>query len=210
MKQAKRLMVIDDHELILLGLRLVLDTSENYRIVHESVSGDEAWDYIKVHHQDIDIVLSDISLPGMDGLQLCSKIKQEYHHMLVIMYSINESYDVLQDSISAGANGFIKKGSSKEDLLTTLSKIVYTGTNFPPELLFEHRMQAKRDRQKPKLTSRERQILELITKEYTSEEIARELNLKKSTIDTHRSNMMQKFDVKSTLGLIVEAMGLKI
>lgn len=203
-------MVIDDHELIILGIRLALKSAEQYLIINEVKSAEAAWTYLQEHHQDVDIIIADISLPDMDGIELCQRVKKEYPHITVVMYSMNESSRTIQDSIKAGANGFIKKGSSKNEFLVSLNQVVEKGNNFSHELLYENRMQARRERQKPTLTKREKQILELIAKQYTSEEIAQKLQLKKSTVDTHRSNMMQKFDVKTTLGLMVEALGIKL
>lgn len=196
------IITVDDHELLLLGIKSVLKNRDEFCLLEELSNAEEAWDFIKHNHNDIDVLITDICLPGMSGIELCSKTKEEYPHIIVVIYSMNETSEALHQSITAKANGFMKKDHSKSDFISNLEKILKNGTNFSPEMLYQYRVELKKQILKPQLTKREKQILELILKENTSEQIAQSLNLSKKTIDAHRANMMQKFDVKSSIGLI--------
>ncbi len=209
MKNAKRIVMVDDHELIHLGIRLALKSNLNYYILLESQDSMLAWDFIQEKAEEIDIVILDMSMPNLSGIDLCRKIKDQYQEIIVIIFSMNESSHAIFDSISAKANGFIKKGSTTDVFLFDLDTIVEKGTNFSSELLREYRKREKEESHKAKLTPGEEQILNLIMKENTSEEIAKILSLSKKTVDAHRANMMQKFDTKTTLGLIKKALSHK-
>ena len=203
-----RIIIVDDHQLIIEGLTSLLAHS-HFEVAATFNSAGEALDYISAESADVQIVISDIAMPGMSGIELCRNIKANFSSIYVLMLSMYSSNEAVHEALMAEADGFIVKHSTT-DFLTALNKLQKGGTYFSEELLPRLYRGIQKDSSRPAnadcLSHREKEILSLIAQELTSDEIAGKLFISKKTVDNHRTNMLAKTNSKSTIGLIKYAL----
>lgn len=199
------ILLVDDHRIMLDGIESMLQQAD-YNILGLCSNGEEAWQWLKDNNAQVNIVITDISMPIMNGVELCKKIKAAYHHISVLMLSMYNSAAAIDEVLNAEADGFILKNASKGEFINALYKIQNGGTFFSQEIFpFLYKQivaERKKDTALAVLTQREKEILELIALENTSDEIASKLFISKKTVDNHRTNMLQKTNIKSTIGLV--------
>lgn len=199
---ATRLIIVDDHPIVRDGLRSMLSTERWLDVVGEAESGKEACDMVR--RLEPDLVLMDIRMPDMDGLAATRQIKQEFPSACVVMLTIYDDPDYLLEAIAAGAAGYVLKDVSRRDLLHTLRTVAEGGSFLNPELMTRtlQRLAAK-DRlsagssESPidKLTTRELEVLQLVTNGLSNKEIAAELVIGLATVKTHVEHIIQKLHV---------------
>ena len=199
------ILLVDDHRIMLDGIESMLQHAD-YNILGLCGNGEEAWTWLNGNEEKVDIVITDISMPIMNGIELCKKIKSKYHHINVLMLSMYNSAAAINEVLHAEADGFILKNASKGEFINALHKIQNGGTFFSQEIVpFLYKQiieERKKDIELAVLTQREKEILEMIALENTSDEIASKLFISKKTVDNHRTNMLQKTNSKSTIGLV--------
>ena len=199
------ILLVDDHRIMLDGIESMLQNTE-YNILGLCSNGEEAWSWLNDHEELANIVITDISMPIMNGIDLCKKIKTNYPGISVLMLSMYNSAAAIDEVLNAEADGFILKNASKVDFISALHKIQNGGTYFSQEIIpFLYKQiiaERKKDVELAVLTVREKEILEMIAQENTSDEIAAQLFISKKTVDNHRTNMLQKTNSKSTIGLV--------
>ena len=199
------ILLVDDHRIMLDGIESMLQHAD-YNILGLCGNGEEAWEWLKENEAQVNIVITDISMPIMNGIELCKKIKATYHHINVLMLSMYNSAAAINEVLHAEADGFILKNASKGEFINALHKIQNGGTFFSQEIIpFLYKQiieERKKDIELAVLTQREKEILEMIALENTSDEIASKLFISKKTVDNHRTNMLQKTNSKSTIGLV--------
>jgi two-component system, NarL family, nitrate/nitrite response regulator NarL len=201
----KNIVLVDDHQIIIDGIKSMLASTE-FNIIKVANNGQEAFEYLTYNYHETHLVLTDVSMPIMDGIELCQKIKSQYHHIGVLMLSMYNSVDIVKKAIEAEADGYILKNSGKEEMEAAIKKILDGGTYFSQDiipLLYGSYIKEKQQTVELSLLSvREIEILKLIVKEYTSEEIAQQLFISKKTVDNHRTNLLEKTSCKTTVGLV--------
>ncbi len=199
------IILVDDHRIVLDGIESMLQQS-SYNILQMFSDGKEADEWLTLHHEEVQIVITDISMPFMSGIELCKKIKANFNHLNVLMLSMYNSAAAIDEVLNAEADGFILKNAGKAEFINALLKIRNGGTYFSEEIFpFLYKQivtERKKDEELAILTDREREILEMISREMTSDEIAAELFISKKTVDNHRTNMLQKTKSRSTIGLV--------
>ncbi len=199
------LLLVDDHRMMLDGIESMLQPA-GFNILALCANGEEAWTWLNEQSSDVQIVITDISMPLMNGIALCKKIKLSYPQISVLMLSMYNSAAAIDEVLNAEADGFILKNASKQEFINALHKIQNGGTYFSQEIIpFLYKQiiaERKKDTELAVLTEREREILEMIAQELTSDEIAAKLFISKKTVDNHRTNMLQKTKCKSTIGLV--------
>ena len=199
------ILLVDDHRIMLDGIESMLQHAD-YNILGLCGNGEEAWTWLNGNEEKVDIVITDISMPIKNGIELCKKIKSKYHHINVLMLSMYNSAAAINEVLHAEADGFILKNASKGEFINALHKIQNGGTFFSQEIVpFLYKQiieERKKDIELAVLTQREKEILEMIALENTSDEIASKLFISKKTVDNHRTNMLQKTNSKSTIGLV--------
>ena len=199
------ILLVDDHRIMLDGIESMLQHSD-YNILALCSNGEEAWTWLCENTQQVNIVITDISMPLMNGIELCKKIKTQFPQIYVLMLSMYNSAAALDEVLNAEADGFILKNASKMEFTSALHKIHKGGTYFSQEIIPFLYKQIIAERKKVTelavLSEREREILELIAMENTSDEIASKLFISKKTVDNHRTNMLQKTNSKTTIGLV--------
>lgn len=200
------LLVADDHQMIIDGIRSMLAAESRYPIHATARDGQEAWSVIEQAPQACSILVTDISMPVMTGTELCRRVKDHYPHIKVLILSMYHSTTVVREAMQAEADGYILKNAGKEEFLTALHRIRENSTYFSQDILpliyQQYQQEKKQDSAAAMLSAREREVLALIVKEMTSEEIARQLFISKKTVDTHRAHLLEKSQSRSTIGLV--------
>ena len=208
--QPIKVILVDDHEIIRDGIRALLKGAIGIEIAGEAENGQEAIDILE--QEEVDLVLMDISMPVMDGIDATNYISQNYPAVKVIVLSMHDDESHIINMLKAGAVGYIFKNTGKIKLIEAI-KTVSSGESFfakeASQRIMEHFMQHKATEKRngsvedvKRLTEREKEVLRLIAEEYTNQEIADKLFLSPRTIDTHRRNLLQKLNVKNTAGLV--------
>ena len=203
-----KLLIADDHQVLIEGLVELLNGFNHITVNHTANNGQQVLEILKDH--TIDVILLDINMPVMNGLDACKKIKQKYPDTKVLAMSSLDKGSFIQQMLKNGASGYLLKNTSQDELITAI-ETVYRGETFINEqtnkiLLNSIMNQKPNEAFIPTLTRREKEVLDLIAKEMTTSEMSEELHISLNTIETHRRNLIQKFNVRNSVGLVREAM----
>lgn len=205
----KKIFIADDHQLFIDGLQLIFNNNPLYEISGYGHDGNSILDHINSDH--VDIVITDINMPGMDGIAATEAIKQINPSIKVIVVSMVNDYASIHKMLQSGADGYVLKNAGADELLKAiefaLNGEVYINKEVSDILLkgmrFNQSPEVKRIRAiKEDLTQREKEILLLVVKGYSNQQIADELHISIPTVKTHRSNILFKCDVKNTASLV--------
>ncbi|MEM7375413.1 MAG: response regulator transcription factor [Bacteroidota bacterium] len=203
-----RLLVVDDHPIVIDGIRQVFQETEDILMMGEALSAREALAFLENH--PIDVIILDISLPDMNGMKLCKKILSLFPHIHIIGLTTYEETSFISRMIKNGAKGYLFKNSPKEELIQAV-RTVAAGASYLTKAVNEKLIAKALNKRElgrfiPKLTRREAEVLELIVEELTTQEIADRLCLSNSTIETHRMHLTAKLGARNTAGLVKNAM----
>lgn len=199
-----RIVIADDHQMFIDGVRSLLSKEKKLNFVFEASNAEDALSFIKKN--EIDLLITDISMPGMSGTELTKKIKNEFPQIKVLVLSMFNDPAIVNDILQSEAEGYILKNTGKQELLSAISKIMDDGTYYSNEvmslMLNQKRKSANLAQTKEQLTERETEILKLVCEEYTTVGIAEKLFISPRTVDTHRKNILEKTQSKTIVGLI--------
>ncbi len=200
------ILIADDHQMVIDGIKSMLSHNKEYQVVAEANNGQAAFDLIASNPERIKLLLTDISMPLLSGTELCKMVKAQFPHIQVLVLSMYNNVTAVKEAVMAEADGYILKNSGKEELLNALYRITNDGTFFSqdivPIIYSQYQKQKIQDEELNMLSPREKEVLSLIVKELTSEEIAEKLFISKKTVDNHRQNLFVKCNCKSTVGLV--------
>lgn len=207
-----KIFVVDDHEIFRNGLKMVLERLEYPEVIGEATNGEEFMEMMKT--LDPDIVLMDIEMPVMNGIDATEKILSERPETKIIALTMFNENEYIQTMIDAGVKGFLIKSVSKE-MLDKAIKTVSKGGNYYSEELFDfftRQISREEERSVPviELTRREKQILQLISEGLSNKEIAEMLFISERTVVGHKSNLLSKSGCKNTLSLMSYAIKNKL
>lgn len=198
-----RILIADDHGLVRAGLRALLNREANLQVVGEAADGYEALQMACELRPDI--VLLDISMPGLDGIEVTRRLKADHPQMRVVILTVHEDDGLLQESIKAGAAGYIVKRAIESELLDALRAVclghMYVHPIVVSALVGRPAAQASVQHVEP-LTPREQEVLEKVARGYTNRQIAEEWTLSVRTIESHRANLMAKLNLRSRVQLV--------
>jgi two-component system nitrate/nitrite response regulator NarL len=201
--QPIRLLLVDDHLMLLDGLKLLLKNEPAIEIQAEATTAHEALEALERH--PVNFVITDINLPGMSGIELSRQIRTKYPEIKILVLSMYSEKSKVSEMINNGVNGYILKNTGKRELLEAIEKIWNGGLFFSDEII-ETLMKANSAEEKSPdtvdLTRRELEIIKLIGAENTNGEIAEKLFISERTVETHRKNIFKKTGSKSVVGLI--------
>lgn len=201
-----RIVIADDHEVVRKGVRRLLEQRHGWDICGEASDGEEA--VAKVAELQPDIVLLDIAMPKLNGLDAAKRFLEEFPRTRVLFLTVHESDQVLQEILETGARGFVTKSDLARDLVSAVEAVQRHQTFFSPVfarvMLNDQLLQpaARRHLGRDRLTNREREVVRLLGEGKTSKEVADQLNVSVKTAETHRANVMRKLDVHSTADLV--------
>ena len=200
-------LIVDDHPVVIEGLATALTQSPDIHIVDPAHDAEEALSIIDAN--DIDVILLDINLPNIDGMEACKLIKRKDPNIKIIGLTTYGQVSFISEMLRQGADGYLFKNTSLEEIITAI-KAVHSGQQYLSQEVSQrliHKATNQRTRGSfiPKLTRREKEVLELIGQEYTNQEIASSLFITVSTVETHRMNLCAKLGARNTAGLIKNA-----
>lgn len=199
------ILLVDDHQIVLDGLKKMLKDNPQYVVAGEAINGQQAIDVIASNPDYFQLVVSDITMPLMNGIDLCRVIKTQYPFIKVIILSMHNSIALVKDAIAAEADGYMLKNTGQDEFLMGIDRVINHSAYFSNDILpiiLNHFQNGNSTLTKPLLTLREQEVLELIVQELTSKEIADKLHISKQTVDSHRINIMQKTNCKTLVGLM--------
>ena len=205
-----RLLIIDDHQMVRDGIRVMLESKEDFvRFeIDEAENGEMAIQ--KILQRNFDIVLIDYQLPGMSGTETLQQIRLYRKDMKVLALSNYDEISYVKSMINEGANGYVLKNIEPSQLIHAIQSVLAGSSYYSNEVALKLIDSAKNPdklvrEQKGGLSKREKEILKMIALEMTNDQIAKSLFISKRTVDTHRQNLLKKLQVKNTAGLIKAA-----
>lgn len=204
-KNKTNILIVDDHQLVIDGLKSMLASEKNYVIKGEALNGQQALEMITSKPEEYQLVVTDITMPLMSGIELCKIVKEQFPQIKVLILSMHNSITIVKDALNAEADGYMLKNTGQDEFIKAIERVLGDGTYFSQDILpiiLNLFQKEKKETLKNALSQREKEVLELIVQEYTSKEIAEKLFISKQTVDTHRINIMQKTDCKTLVGLI--------
>lgn len=198
--------LVDDHQIVVEGLRLLIGTAGDIQCIFTASSGEEALKHLR--SAPVHVALVDIEMPGMDGITCCRLIREQFSEVHVIALTMYRERSLIKRMIEAGADGYLLKNTGRDELLTAIRR-VYAGKSHYGDEIAEiivrgnaKERQGIRKSMLPSLSSREKQIVRLIMDERTTAEIAEQLNISFNTVETHRRNIMHKLNARNTAGIV--------
>lgn len=205
-----RILIADDHAIVREGLHTLLEAQPDIEVVGEATNGEEAVKNTKELQPDI--ILMDITMPGLNGLEATRQIRQDSPQVKVLALTMHESDEYFFKFLEAGAAGYFVKGGSSSELISALHTVwrgdVFLYPTMAKKLLSDYlqRVKAGQDKDYDGLTKREMEILKLIAEGYTNQEIADRLVISITTVQTHRAHIMAKLGLRSPAELIKYAL----
>jgi len=204
-----RVVLADDHVFVRDGIKSLLENEANIEVVGEAIDGADALEVVAAHTPDLLIV--DIRMPHLTGIEVVEKLRKDNNDVKIIMLSMHESEEYVLKSIKAGADGYLLKGSSKDEFLKALHTVANGGKYFSGDIssILIGQLTNSSISSEPKqnlgeemmITKREKEILTLLLSGKGNKEIAEALEISKRTAEVHRFNLMKKLKVKNLMEL---------
>ena len=203
-----RLLIVDDHAVVRRGVRALLESQPGWEICGEAADGQEA--IRKATELKPDIVVLDISLPGLNGFEATSRILKESPESEVLILTMHHSEELAQQVIKAGARGYVLKSDADQSLVAAVDKLSQHQTFFTSrvaEFVLDSGARGENARQvvedpSRRMTSRERQIVQLVAEARSTKEVASHLGISVKTVEAHRTNVMRKLRLRSVSELV--------
>lgn len=215
MKEKIQVHIADDHEILIEGIIAVIKTDKDMEVNGYSLTGKEVIDWFDVENNKADVLILDITMPDLDGFEVLKHFKRNNIHQKIIVLSSYDDIKIVQEVLNLGCKGYISKNSAGEHVVRAIKAVAngeqyfssdiqknllksFLGQNVPQgEMPVQHL--------KESLTERELEVLTLITKQYSSIEIADFLSISVNTVETHRKSLLRKINVKNAVGLAMYA-----
>jgi DNA-binding NarL/FixJ family response regulator len=202
------IILTDDHQIVRDGIKAMLSDADGIRIIAQAGSGSELFDLLKT--KKTDVIILDIELPDMSGIDICSRITKEYPEIRILILSMYTGEEFIFKAISEGAKGYLPKNTSREELVMAIKAVAGNREYFSPVIseimLKSYIQQAKsvnRDvRDLSDLSKREIEILRMLAEGYPNTEIAEKLFISIRTVESHKSHIMQKLEIHTTVELV--------
>lgn len=200
-----KVLLVDDHQIIIDGMKSLLKDSGEIVVAGEATNGREALRILDL--LELDVVLMDIDMPVLNGIDTLKEIRKQGLAVKVIILSMHNEAGMIKSLISIGANGYLLKSSSQEEVINAIIKVANGNSYFSPEVtlsLLNKTQNSSQDssQQNELLTDRETEIVQLIAEGFSNKEIGNKLFISHRTVDTHRTNIMKKLNVSNIAGLI--------
>jgi len=196
-------LIVDDHQVVLDGVQSMLEQDSEINVVAVAINAEKALETLS--EKKVNVAIVDVNLPGMDGIELCKKIKKKYPETQVLALTTFNETSIISGMMKNGASGYLLKNTSSTELIEAV-KTVNNGQQFlakeVQEKLISSSLGQKSTSYIPKLTRREKEVLKLILEELTTKEIAKKLCVSVATVETHRLHLLSKLDVRNTAGLV--------
>lgn len=205
-----KIIIADDHQLFIDGIKSIIKSIKNLEISAEVKNGKQLLDCLSKHL--CDVILMDINMPDMDGIEATKEVKKLYPNIKIIMLTMYSSRDYIEKLLRVGADGYILKNTGKEELQKAIETVHQGESYFSAEVTerimegLQKKKSTERNSFTVELTEREIDVLKLIVQELTTSEIAEKLFISTHTVETHRKNLISKLNVRNIAGLVKYAM----
>ncbi|WP_200975902.1 response regulator transcription factor [Echinicola sp. 20G] len=200
-------LIADDHQMFIDGLKAMLGDIPGIKVVGEAMNGKEAIDYCDL--SPVDIVIMDINMPIMDGVEATKKLLKSHKALKVLGLSMHNDRHFISDMLKTGAQGYILKNTGKKDLIEAIQTLhnggTYLGEEVSKTLLSSFMKKTGKMQVNEKLSDREMEVLSCIANGLTTQEIGEQLFISKNTVETHRKNLLYKLQAKNTAELVNNA-----
>jgi DNA-binding NarL/FixJ family response regulator len=205
------IIMVDDHKMIRDGLKSFLASNDEFDIIAEAENGEECMALLKDLKPDV--VLSDLNMPIMDGMELTKQISKHYPDIKVIVLTMFDESQHVKQILADGAKGYLLKNCSDDELKLAIKNVSNGGTYYSAEVTniimnslrkVKTKVDSRLTMEMP-LTDREKEVLHLVVKEFTNQEIAEKLFISVRTVDAHKRNLLDKTGSKSVAGLVLYA-----
>jgi DNA-binding NarL/FixJ family response regulator len=201
-----KILIADDHQMILEGYASLLETEEHIEIVAEALDGEKVLEEVR-KAEELDIVVLDINMPKKDGIEVTQLLKKEFPEIRILIVSMYNRKEFIHNLMEAGVDGYILKNSGKKELVNAINSLAkgepYYGKEITQTIVKSY--QKNRIFDSPmdiELTAREKEIIQLIGEGLNTQEIGEKLFLSTHTVNTHRKNILGKLEVKNSVGVI--------
>ena len=211
-----KVFIVDDHQILIDAIKQHLDKEEDIECIGFAQNG--TMDMLKIPMTTADVILMDISLPDTNGVELTKKLMHENPEYKIIGLSSHLEISIVKKMLKYGALGYVSKSTSIGEMDKAI-RTVYTGEKYLDEniskiyiesLMGSDKAKIKSHSYIPDLTKREKEVLSLISEEFTTQEISKKLYISTNTVETHRKNLMNKFQVRNSVGLVKKALEFKL
>lgn len=203
-----RILVAEDQRIILEGLAMLLSSIDGIKVVSTHTNGRQVLTALEIE-PDIDIVVSDVQMPIMGGIELTLQLRERFPGVKICLLTVADEPDAIKEAIRAGADGYVLKNMERAELEKALDMISKGNKFYSDQVLMklanETSIELMPDADKPQkitLTKRELDVLKLIAQEFSGTQIAEKLFISPTTVETHRKHLMQKLGVQTTIGLV--------
>ncbi len=197
------ILVVDDHRVFAEGLVAVLSLQFPDARFDMAHSGEEAWEIIQ-RTPSFHLVITDISMTAMSGLELAGRIKKEYPAIPVLILSMHDEVAIVKSAMDTESEGFVLKSASAQEIGKAIRDVIDGKTHYSPEVMAIYLQETRKGKKLERevlLTDREKEVLQLILDEYSSEAIAEKLFISRRTVDTHRANILEKTGCRNLISL---------
>ena len=198
-----KVFIVDDHYMVIEGIESLLNNDPDIEFTGHASTAVSCLSYLD--HNEPDVILLDISLPDMSGIDLCKEIKKSHPAVLILGLSTFNQHSFIEKMLENGASGYVLKNATKQELSLAIKNVSAGKRYLSYEAAMTLRDQHEAESQMPVLTRREKEILKLIADGLTNPDIAEKLFISITTVETHRKNLLAKFHVKNTASLIKTA-----
>jgi two-component system response regulator NreC len=201
-----RLLLVDDHQIVRAGLRMLFAAEPEVEIIGEASSGEEA--VASIETLTPDVVLMDVAMPGMGGIEATRRIKASQPKVAVLALTMHEDEEYFFEMLAAGASGYVPKRAAPDDLMSAIRIVKQGDVYIYPSLArllvkdFLHRSEASAPETREELTPREQEVLTFIAEGNSNREIAEALVISIKTVDRHRENIMRKLQLHNRVELV--------
>ncbi|RYU96496.1 response regulator [Emticicia agri] len=207
-----KILIVDDHQILIDGIEAMLQDVDNFEVVGKLLDGKIALSYLA--HNPVDILLTDLYMPKMTGIELTQRVKKEFPEVKVLALSVSYDVSIVHDLMDAGISGFILKTIGRGELIEAINEVskgnVYFSREVSNEILRSLANRNDSEEETYRLTDREIEILKLIAQEFSNADIAKQLYISERTVETHRKNIYRKTNTKTIVGLIKYAVERKL
>lgn len=200
-----KLLIADDHRILLEGIVSLLSSEAGFDVAATAGNGHEVLELVQ--HNEYDICLLDINMPGMDGMEAARQIRILKPEMKIIMLTTYNDKEIINEMLNIGVSGYLLKNSNKLELQEAITRVMQGGYYFSAEVETVIMQGVTEKKETPQIifTERETEIVQLLAREFTNEKIAAELHISYRTVETHRKNIMQKTQSHNLAGLLKHA-----
>lgn len=207
-----KILIVDDHQILIDGIEAMLQDVDAFEVVGKLLDGKVALSYLA--HNPVDILLTDLYMPKMTGIELTQKVKKDFPEVKVLALSVSYDVSIVHDLMDAGISGFILKTIGRGELIEAINEVsrgnVYFSREVSNEILRSLANRNDSEEETYRLTDREIEILKLIAQEFSNADIAKQLYISERTVETHRKNIYRKTNTKTIVGLIKYAVERKL